>query len=406
MFLLILANRADAYKGNQRNILLGGRPALLGGAYTALSDDPYGIYYNPAGIVSGTKKTEISVSGNAFVSGTVVYKGAVAGRDFEESYASNFPTFIGGLYRFGPLGVGYAIMSIESRETNQNDRFENLQTTESTDAKEFFRAYQSNFEQLGYGTALSLRINKFSLGISTFYFNRSNKSMSHQYVEFNNDTVLTYEETLTTTNYGLMQILGMMYRDKTWSLGFTYEVKKSISNDTKMFVEQILLDTAEGGASPTISNSESEINFFDEMLPHKMTLGFAINAADFLLCSADIIYYTAYTGDVSQQPYIAHYDYSFGLEAHLSNLNFNLGVFSNSSSYSAIKTGDSARQPYINYVGTSFGIGFLTKGYEINVGAVSQASLKGSQAQILSNSKIQDVTAQSSMILYEMKTAL
>jgi hypothetical protein len=406
MYCLILANQAYAYHGNQRNILPGGRPALLGGAYTALSDDPYGIYYNPAGIVSGTKKTEISVSGNAFVSGTVVYKGAVAGRDFEESYASNFPTFIGGLYRLGPLGVGYAVMSIESRETNQNDRFENLQAIETTDAREFLRAYQSNFEQLGYGTALSLRMDKFSLGVSAFYFNRSNKSMSHQYVEFNNDTVLTHEETITTANYGLMQILGLMYRDKMWSLGFTYEIKKSISNDTTMFVEQILLDTAEGGDSPTIANSESDINFFDEMLPHKITLGFAVNAADFLLCSADIIYYTAYTGDLSQQPFVAHYDYSFGMEAHLSTFNFNFGVFSNSSSYSAIKIGESARRPYINYVGTSFGVGFLTSGYEINVGAVNQASLKSSQAQILGNSEIQDVTARSSMILYEMKTAL
>ena len=32
------------------NMLVGNRAAGLGGAYTAISDDPTGCYYNPAGI--------------------------------------------------------------------------------------------------------------------------------------------------------------------------------------------------------------------------------------------------------------------------------------------------------------------------------------------------------------------
>src|SRR3989338_10609470 len=39
---------ADEYHYN--NIIIGDRASGMGGAYTAISDDPSGLYYNPAGI--------------------------------------------------------------------------------------------------------------------------------------------------------------------------------------------------------------------------------------------------------------------------------------------------------------------------------------------------------------------
>ena len=40
---------AAADEDHYNNIIIGDRPAGMGGAYTAISDDPSGLYYNPAG---------------------------------------------------------------------------------------------------------------------------------------------------------------------------------------------------------------------------------------------------------------------------------------------------------------------------------------------------------------------
>jgi hypothetical protein len=49
--LLLLASTARADFFNSRNLILGERASLLGGAFTALADDATAGYYNPAGLV-------------------------------------------------------------------------------------------------------------------------------------------------------------------------------------------------------------------------------------------------------------------------------------------------------------------------------------------------------------------
>ena len=48
----ILASATMAFADDYHyvNLLVGNRASGLGGAYTALSDDPAGCFYNPAGI--------------------------------------------------------------------------------------------------------------------------------------------------------------------------------------------------------------------------------------------------------------------------------------------------------------------------------------------------------------------
>ena len=58
-----LSCRAD--ENHYSNQLIGYRAAGLGGAYTAISDDPSGLYYNPAGIVYA-QTSNLSASVNAF----------------------------------------------------------------------------------------------------------------------------------------------------------------------------------------------------------------------------------------------------------------------------------------------------------------------------------------------------
>ena len=47
------------------NVLVGDRSGALGGAYTALADDPSGCYYNPAGLAFAPYQS-FSASMNVF----------------------------------------------------------------------------------------------------------------------------------------------------------------------------------------------------------------------------------------------------------------------------------------------------------------------------------------------------
>ena len=82
--LLLLLFSIKAFAGldttdyNYINDLIGDRATGLGGAYCAISDDPSGAYYNPAGLVF-TYENQISLSVNSYKSKKLKYKGVISG---------------------------------------------------------------------------------------------------------------------------------------------------------------------------------------------------------------------------------------------------------------------------------------------------------------------------------------
>ena len=125
---------------HQRNLLPGGRAAALGGAYTALSDDPSGGYYNPAGISYATR-SETSVSSNAYRESKTTYSEAIDGEDFVETSNAIYPSFLGAIYKWRSLTGGWSYMTLDARNINQNHRFEDISSIED-EASSYSRAHQ------------------------------------------------------------------------------------------------------------------------------------------------------------------------------------------------------------------------------------------------------------------------
>ena len=80
--------RSDEFHYN--NMIIGERAAGMGGAFTALSDDTSGMYYNPAGIVHAQTKS-LSASVNAYYSLSKKYSGVIAGADLKRNYSAIVP---------------------------------------------------------------------------------------------------------------------------------------------------------------------------------------------------------------------------------------------------------------------------------------------------------------------------
>ena len=82
------------------NVLIGDRASGLAGAYTAISDDASGLFYNPAGIVY-TENLQLSASANALYSTETVYKDVLNGGDWKRKSDNIVPNYFGMTTKLG-----------------------------------------------------------------------------------------------------------------------------------------------------------------------------------------------------------------------------------------------------------------------------------------------------------------
>ncbi len=91
-----------------KNMLVGERAFGLGGAYVAISDDPSGVFHNPAGLVYSLENY-VSLSANAFMSSEQKFKDVYPGQDHTYTSEGFVPSFFGFIQNWGKSKVGFAI---------------------------------------------------------------------------------------------------------------------------------------------------------------------------------------------------------------------------------------------------------------------------------------------------------
>ena len=94
---------------HQKNFLVGDRAALMGGAYSAVSDDAAGAFYNPAGIAFAYGDS-VSGSGNAFHQVKTKYKKVLGNQyDWDRESKSLLPNYFGLIKKYGDYPSHYLI---------------------------------------------------------------------------------------------------------------------------------------------------------------------------------------------------------------------------------------------------------------------------------------------------------
>jgi long-chain fatty acid transport protein len=133
--LVFRSGPANADDTHYQDYPLGGRSVGLGGAFTALSDDPSGIYFNPAGIVDSTKSSvQISTTLYGFEISDTFFSAVERAADLDTVVtelniiptSGSFITTIGGngpdgrperAYGFGAFIPSYRSFSVRSVAT-------------------------------------------------------------------------------------------------------------------------------------------------------------------------------------------------------------------------------------------------------------------------------------------------
>jgi long-chain fatty acid transport protein len=397
-----VAPAARAYmptQAHQRSTLPGVRAAALGGAYAALADDPTGGYYNPAGMAFA-KESSLSVSANAFHRSTLTYEKALSGDDFSEHTQSIYPSFAGSLNRFGPFAVGYSYLTLDSREIDQADRFENV-SEDYGNLQTYSRTHQETQKSVGAGVSASLKLGgRLSVGLSQFGYYRSFSASTHQLAELNGGGLLIADTKYEGKNMGLLTVAGLMARLGPMSIGLVGRFPQAISDEAVVHTD-VIYEPPGDTVEPEIGKTDVDSTFFEEMMPRTYQLGLAWLPGRAFTLSTEVLYHEGIANsdpDSVVPPLEPMLNYSVGVEAKLAKLAVRLGAFTDNSMTLEPVEGEMNQPTHVDFIGLSGGLGIETKQYDIGVTLTKKAG-KG-KAQIISGrDTTQNVKAESESLV-------
>jgi long-chain fatty acid transport protein len=411
--IALLALTGTESKGSQyhyKNVLVGDRAAGLGGAFAAVSDDPSGVYYNPAGLAF-CFENYFSGSANTYTLSEEKYLNVFPGKDYKFNTGGLIPSFFGLTQTFGRTKLGFAIIVPNSDLIDQNDLLENISTKDNyanTLKRRLFR--RDTTYMVGPSIARELAEN-FAVGLSVFGAFRFDQIIDQQVVLYNpmpSGQYAIFLSDMTRKSIAVIPRLGIQFMPRPkWSVGIAASRPINISGSGTFRSTAPNFTTVDGTSATTTvpvtytgsySNdiNSSRVNgvSFPSKFPEVFwfTLGNAFFFSKKFMLSADFDYYTAQQG-YSEYPIAATWNASLGSEIYLSDSTvLRLGAYTNRANTSSLSTTKTDQSPNVNFWGGSSAIAFVRPGSSFSLGL---SYLKGSgQGQVVAGTtSIQEITS-------------
>jgi long-chain fatty acid transport protein len=294
LLLLLFAFPLSADELHYNNILIGDRASGLAGAYTAISDDATGLFYNPSGIVF-TEELQLSASANAFHNTTLTYKDLLRGGDWKRESSNIIPNFFGITKKIGDSYFGFSYAVTDFEVENQDSRF-----TDITDIPLFIVNINNNEKVTKIGPSYALRINdRWNFGATLYYHNREKELINNQWIRLSDNSFESQNLYFEASEWGFEPVIGLMWSPTDEiSLGLSLR-KTFVSSSSSKTQVTCTSDVGDpllqpnqclpvGGSpiDPTITRSNDK-----RKLPLNVRVGIAYFPSPRLLYSADLSYY-------------------------------------------------------------------------------------------------------------------
>jgi long-chain fatty acid transport protein len=383
---------AIADQFHYKNIIVGERASGLGGAYTAVADDPSGLFYNPAGIIYA-KQGNLSASVNAYHTSTKTYKDALAGSiDWERSSAAFLPNFFAFTQPLGDGVVGFSYAVPDAVSENQDQTFLNPNSVWTSLTVNY------NDEDLTYkiGPSYAIELTKgLSVGLTVYYHYRERERISNELavqpgVGGNDYQVSnTYFETFET---GIQPMLGVMWSPLE-KLSFGLNISKTTINNSRTTIQT----QQKAFADEEIQQTSIRIDEVRE-LPLIVSVGLAWFPSSSMMIAGDLTNYSA-TEDEITGTREAITNFAVGLEYYASSsLAYRTGIYSNYANTPGLVEGGTGQNEHINYYGFTASVSSVTRSSTISFGLAH--SIGSGLAQVVSGStELQDVEGSSTTLL-------
>jgi len=386
---LFFTARTRADEEHYNNIIIGERAAGLGGAYTAISDDPAGLYYNPAGIIYA-KGTNLSASMNAFYSSQKHYDSVLGGDGWDRRSSRLLPNFFGVIQQLpvGKFGFSYAVT--DAVKENQDQAFYNVpcEATSLIDPNRtaVIKRYQINLnnqdETYNFGPSYAVEITpSLASGMTLYLHNRKIERIFNQLCiledgdgryEWSN---LNYE----LQEWGIRPVIGLMWspKESKYSLGLTFS--HTLLFDSDITCQHILRGLDYDANSIDLYQNQLDIK---RAYPYAVTFGAAYFKSHSFLLSGDITYYTdteeatvynIATGktELVFQKRRAIFNLSIGAEYYFTNsLALRFGSYTNMANTYRIENGKINQPEHVNMTGGGISLSYFNRGVSLTLGTL------------------------------------
>lgn len=386
----------DSY--HYKNMIVGDRPAGMGGTYTAISDTPEGTFYNPAGIVYGVGQS-LSVSVNAYRNSVTTHKGVIGGNDYVRSSSSLIPNFFGMIMPLGKgkFGFSYAVPDIIEEDQNQtfsdfNGVVDGVPTTIDS-----FTYNLSNLEKtykIGPSYALKLS-DSFSIGATLYWHYKQVKTIQNQFIHAKS---VSYNEWINTnvreTESGIEPKIGLMWAPfDELSLGMTVSKVQLLSRD---YEYQSIVKTSRFGNTTTVTPTSYPDNEKTKY-PLAISIGAAMFPSESLMFAFDVDYYEAVKSDQYWKDRKAVINTSLGVEYYSSEkYAWRGGLYSDMAHTPDVSTSNAGMNDNVDIYGVSGSFTRYTRSSAMTLGF--NYSTGNGKSQPVNSTKIYDAEVQSMTI--------
>jgi hypothetical protein len=370
LFLNVYSNSwADDY--HHKNVLIGERAAGLAGAFTAMSDDPSGIYYNPAGLAF-VFENYVSLSANAWASTKYVFKDVVEGQDYTLNSAALVPAYFGFTQSVGRTKWAFAIVVPNSDLIDQNDTLNNF--VSSTGQNYITRRYYKIDNTYFAGPAVGIELaDNMSAGVSLMGNFRLFKSIDNQIGAFQDGSYFTQNSYLEVFSKQFSPKLGVQWMPAPklslgasvgmdFSLGATATVRR-VGTTQVPNTNPVDYVTQTGVFSNDISDTGEQLISYSPINFMRSSFGVAWFASKSFLLSADvdIIY------PLNSSSHKLTFNESVGVEWYVNDgMPVRLGLMTNNSS--ASDSGIVGEATSVNFYSVTSGVSWVGGGSSFSLG--------------------------------------
>lgn len=363
---------ADEY--HNINGFFGERSAGLGGAYAAISDDPSGSYYNPAGIVFAYDNF-ISLSASNFRESKKTYESVFGpGQSYSRTSRSYLPNFFGAIKHFDSFKFGFSVVSPSTDDYDQADQI-TLPNSIPT-VFNYRNDYTEKNTSILLGPTFAKKIaDKMSAGITVYFLYDSRRITTTQFVSRKDNTYSSTDISDRRTTTGVNPVLGWQWMPKDFlSLGLSLRRPLILSesrrrggifnNSSPTASGVTILESTQRASGAANGGSWIAGPGDTGSLPQTWELrsGFALFPSRYLMMAFDIIHTTGYKKEIDRTQVDARNgniflnspevqeltrkpttNFAFGTEYYMSdNLALRGGLFTNYSNSYSFHWGDRA----------------------------------------------------------------
>jgi long-chain fatty acid transport protein len=400
--LLSLGEFATADEFHYNNMLIGDRAAGMGGAYTAISDDATGMYYNPAGIVYVGDKN-FSASVNAYYNQVKKFDNVIGNQPFERSSSALLANFFGIVKPFGRYKVGFSYAVPDAVSENQNQEFVGVSET----LTRMVINLNNKDSTYNLGPSIAAEVNDgLSVGLTLYVHQRDAQLVLNQFVQ-SVDPITKVAGDHWENDYfrisetGFRPILGISWAPvEKVSLGFalskTFVLHSSTNQQLTCYDNNTYnKDTNpakcfDGTTAPTLQKPTLSSSGIKRDYPTHLALGAAYFANRDLLLSADWSYYTAVTDPIYGNK-VATYNLAVGTEYYFTRKwAVRAGFYTNMANTPDIQAGITNIEEQINLYGLSLSLTNFSGNSAVTVGG--SVNYGTGKSQIGSNNSVQNAS--------------